>query len=226
LASVKIETRATEIPGTPKQRDGQVLQPAADGDADGDQDQDCDHGNNDQDRSKRKNNIGSSKRSAMLAVQPPCGSYTERLWSALPPSPPSSSSSSNEDDSSEDRDSDDDCRKSCKHSKLCGKSKKHKGKEKNKLPSRVKAIPPKPYDRSADIDMFDCWVYETTMYFRIQGIKDDVAMLLLAPLVSGKAEQYFMQTVMLNSTNTQWTVKDWQQSLYNHCFPQTFCEQH
>ena len=157
-----------------------------------------------------------------------------------PPSPPSSSSSSDSDSDSDSSSSSSDSPTSSSNSesdvadgsttsrakKQARKSddakRRHRRKQKSeskrlrKALAGIKIQPPFVWSGTANLDMFDKWVYEVDTWGELNGLSDQLMLKLVVHFLSGKAGQFFMRHVA--TCRSQWTMKDLYEALFNYCF--------
>ena len=83
--------------------------------------------------------------------------------------------------------------------------------------SLIKPIAPKEYDGQADARSYHRFVRESGAYLRDGRVKKRRQVFLLSYYLTGKAYDFYTQRVA--SDDDKWTLKQFYEELFNHCFP-------
>lgn len=86
-----------------------------------------------------------------------------------------------------------------------------------KSKSLIKPIAPKEYDGQADARSYYRFVKESGAYLRDGWVKKGRQVFLLSYYLTGKAYDFYTQNVALN--DDKWTLKQFYEGLFDHCFP-------
>jgi len=97
-----------------------------------------------------------------------------------------------------------------KHRKRCYKKKRNRD-------SGVKMKLPEPYDGKADLDAFDQWTFRVTNYAKVMQVSDKTMIRVMADLVTGKAQGFYMDYVAMRQS--RWTLATLFPAMFDYCFP-------
>jgi len=76
---------------------------------------------------------------------------------------------------------------------------------------------PDPYDGKADLEAYDHWVFCVTNYAIVMRISDKTMIRVMADLVTGKAQAFYMDYVA--SWQEHWTLATMFLAIFDYCFP-------
>ena len=76
---------------------------------------------------------------------------------------------------------------------------------------------PEPYDGKADLDAFDRWTFKVTNYSKVMRISDKTMIRIMADLLTGKAQGFYMDYVAMRQD--RWTLATIFPALFDYCFP-------
>lgn len=166
-------------------------------------------------RRKKKNNKKKGRKSRFTrecSLMPEGGFFAKISGLAGNPSDSSSSSGSSDSDSS-DLDSDDDNK---------GTHKLPETSQKQNI-SALKVKDPPTYYGVMNLDTYDHWVYNVTLWAKLHKLEDEFAVQMLGNFLAGKAGIFYMKYVVMKPK--KWTLPTIFPALFDYCFPPDYKEE-